>query len=86
MIRFTDDPAGDVTRMYEEDEKEWLRQNRRKRCEVCGRPIACRRHYEFGETYICPACLQKSFEGSPIPDEYIDDMIYDYEENRDGES
>ena len=81
MIRFTDDPAADVTRMYEENEHEWYEENRKKRCEICQRPIARLRHYDFDGVIVCPNCIKEAFVRDLIAPDTIDEMTSIYEVN-----
>lgn len=75
----TDNPVRDAERYYEEQEKQWDAENRTKRCEVCGRPCAKEKHFEFDDVIVCEDCLSEAFRRLIIPGDILEDMAFDYE-------
>lgn len=82
MRSFTDDPVLDAQRYIEDQEEQFEMENRRKHCEICGRPCARIRHYEFDDVIICRRCLSIAFKTEIIPADVLEDMAFEYEVNR----
>ena len=77
----TDDPVRDAERYHKEQEKQWYEENRLKHCEICGRPCARLKHYEFDDVIVCDEgnCLTEAFRRLIIPGDILEDMAFEYE-------
>jgi len=78
----TDDPARDAQRYFKEQEKQWYEENRAQHCEICGRPCARLRHYEFNDVVVCENCLAEAFRRVIVPSDVLDEMASEYEVQR----
>lgn len=79
MFSFTDDPARDAERYFEEQEALWNEENDTKHCEICGRPCAREKHYEFEDVTVCEKCVVIAFKRMIIPSDVLEEMINEYE-------
>ena len=77
----TDNPDRDAQRYFKEQEKKWYEENRTKHCEICQRPIARLRHYDFDGVIVCPNCIKEAFVRDLIAPDTIDEMTSIYEVN-----